>query len=39
MRTIKPIEDKYLLPTAELVPGGLDGVHGQVCYKDHKALR
>lgn len=23
----------------ELVPGGLEGIHGQVCYSDYKALR
>ena len=27
------------LMVQELVPGGLDGIHGQVCYKDYKALR
>ena len=27
------------LMVRELVPGGLEGIQGQVCYKDHKALR
>lgn len=27
------------LMVRELVPGGLEGIQGQVCYKDYKALR
>ena len=27
------------LMVRELVPGGLDGIHGQVCYSDYKCLR
>jgi len=62
-RTIKSMEEKYLLPSLELVekvftahesvglhapeclmvreliPGGLDGIHGEVCYDDYECLR
>ena len=27
------------LMVKELVPGGLDGIHGQVCYGDYETLR
>ena len=27
------------LMVQELVPGGLDGIHGQVCYSDYECLR
>ena len=27
------------LMVKELVPGGLEGIHGQVCYSDYEALR
>ena len=27
------------LMVKELVPGGLEGIHGQVCYADYEALR
>ena len=27
------------LMVRELVPGGLDGIHGQVCYSDYECLR
>ena len=27
------------LMVKELVPGGLDGIHGEVCYADYEALR
>ena len=27
------------LMVKELVPGGLEGIHGQVCYSDYKTLR
>ena len=27
------------LMARELVPGGLDGIHGQVCYSDYECLR
>ena len=45
MSVIKAMEDKYLLPAPEclmvqeLVPGGLEGIHGHVCYSDYKCLR
>ena len=39
MRIIKSMEEKYLLPTLELVPGGLGGIHGQVNYSDYQTLR
>ena len=44
-RTIKSMEEKYLVPSLEclmvreLVPGGLDGIHGQVAYADYECLR
>ena len=27
------------LMVKELIPGGLEGIHGQVCYKDYECLR
>lgn len=27
------------LMVKELIPGGLEGIHGQVCYSDYKSLR
>ena len=27
------------LMVKELVPGGLEGIHGQVCYSDYECLR
>ena len=27
------------LMVQELVPGGLEGIHGQVCYSDYECLR
>lgn len=37
-RTVKSMEEKYLLPSLELVPGGLEGIHGTVEYSDHGSL-
>ena len=37
-RTVKSMEEKYLLPALELVPGGLEGIHGTVGYSDHGSL-
>jgi len=33
MRIIKSMEENYL------VPGGLEGIHGEVCYADYECLR
>ena len=33
-RFIKSMEEKYFL-----IPGGLDGIHGQVSYADYPSLR
>jgi hypothetical protein len=44
MRIIKSMEEAYKLPAPEclmvkeLVPGSLDGMHGQVCYSDYTCL-
>ena len=44
-RTIKSLEEKYLVPALEclmvkaLIPGGLDDIHGQVAYADYECLR
>lgn len=42
-RIIKSMEEKYLIPSAqmvqELIPGGLEGIHGQVCYSEYKSLQ
>ena len=38
-RIIKAMEETYLLPSRELVPGGLEGITGQVCYSDYECLR
>ena len=32
-RMMKSMEEKYL------VPGGLEGIHGQVSYSDYQCLR
>lgn len=37
-RTIKSMEGKYLLPSLELVPGGLEGIQGTVEYSDYGSL-
>ena len=43
-RTIKSMEEKYLVPSLEclmvreLVPGGLNGIHGQLCYDEYQSL-
>ena len=37
------MEENYLIPSAEmveeLIPGGLEGIHGQVCYSEYKSLQ
>ena len=38
-RMIKRMEEKYLVPALELVPGGLEGIHGQVSDQDYQCLR
>lgn len=38
-RAIQSMEETYKKAALELVPGGLEGIHGQVCYADYEALR
>lgn len=45
MRIIKAMEEKYRLPAPEflmvreLIPGGLEGICGEVAYADYECLR
>ena len=37
-RTVKSMEEKYLLPSLEPVSGGLEGIHGTVEYSDYESF-